>query len=41
MLDINTTIDFRARLLNIPEPIVWLGKFIAGLRFEIDWEALV
>jgi pimeloyl-ACP methyl ester carboxylesterase len=40
MLDINTTIDFRARLLNIPEPIVWLGKFIAGLRFEIDWEAL-
>jgi pimeloyl-ACP methyl ester carboxylesterase len=26
--------------LNIPEPIVWLGKFIAGLRFEIDWEAL-
>jgi alpha-beta hydrolase superfamily lysophospholipase len=40
MLDLSATIDFGARQLDIPGFFIRLGKFMAGLRFEIDWEAL-
>jgi alpha-beta hydrolase superfamily lysophospholipase len=40
MLDLGATIDFVASQKNMPGPLVRLGKFIAGLRFEIDWKAL-
>jgi pimeloyl-ACP methyl ester carboxylesterase len=40
ILDLSATIDFGARQLDIPGFFIRLGKFMAGLRFEIDWEAL-
>ncbi len=40
MLDLSATIDFGARQLDIPGPFARLGKFMARLRFEIDWRAL-
>lgn len=40
MLDLSATIDFGARQLHFPTLLIRLGKFMAGLRFEIDWEAL-
>jgi pimeloyl-ACP methyl ester carboxylesterase len=40
MLDLSATIDFGARQLHIPRLFIRLGKFMAGLRFEIDWETL-
>jgi pimeloyl-ACP methyl ester carboxylesterase len=40
MLDLNATIVFRGYRLAIPKFLTEIGKFIAGMRFEIDWQAL-
>ena len=40
MLDLNTNIDFGAHLLGLPSVLTSLGKFIAGIRFNIDWKDL-
>ena len=40
MLDFNATIDLGARQRGAPGILTALGKFIAGARFDIDWEAL-
>jgi hypothetical protein len=40
MLDFNATIDFGAHLMGLPSVLTSLGKFIAGIRFNIDWKAL-
>lgn len=39
MLDLSATIDLGARLLGFPIVLPDIGKFIAGIRFGIDWEA--
>ncbi|MDA2923157.1 lysophospholipase [Acidobacteria bacterium AH-259-L09] len=40
MLDLNATVDFGARLRGVPRLLMAIGKFMAGLRFGIDWKAL-
>jgi len=40
MLDLNATIDFGARQLGAPRLLMAIGKFMARLRFGIDWKAL-
>jgi pimeloyl-ACP methyl ester carboxylesterase len=38
MLDLNATIDLGARLLGLPRVLTAIGKFIARIRFGIEWE---
>jgi pimeloyl-ACP methyl ester carboxylesterase len=40
MLDINATIDHSARQLGLLRYFTPLGKFVAALRFNINWEKL-
>ena len=40
MLDLNATVDFGARLRGVPRLLMAIGKFMARLRFGIDWKAL-
>lgn len=40
MLDLNSTIDFRARLLGLPDLVTDIGQFIAGIWSNIDWDDL-
>jgi pimeloyl-ACP methyl ester carboxylesterase len=40
MLDLNATIDHGAEQLHLPNFITSLSKFIARLRFNIDWKKL-
>ena len=40
MLDLSATIDFGGRQLRVPQPFIRLGRLMARLRFDIDWEAL-
>jgi pimeloyl-ACP methyl ester carboxylesterase len=40
MLDLNATIEHGARQLGLPSLFASFGKFITGLRFNIDWKQL-
>lgn len=40
MLDFGATVDLGARRRGAPWPLVAVGKFIAGLRFDINWGEL-
>lgn len=40
MLDLSTTIDFGAHMMGLPTVLCYLGKFVAGISFKIDWKAL-
>jgi len=40
MLDFNATIDLGALQLGIPRVVTSVGKFVAGIRFKIDWKNL-
>jgi alpha-beta hydrolase superfamily lysophospholipase len=40
MLNLSATINFGGRLAGIPQFLISLGKFMAGIRFKIDWKAL-
>ena len=40
MLNLNVIIAHSARERNIPKPLVWSAKSIAGARFGIDWGQL-
>ena len=40
LLDFGGTLDFVGRIRSYPRPIVRLGKWVAGLRFGIDWQRM-
>ncbi|MDA2925271.1 lysophospholipase, partial [Acidobacteria bacterium AH-259-L09] len=40
MLNLNATVDLRAREQGVPKLLMAIGKFIASIRFAIDWKAL-
>ncbi|MDA2933928.1 lysophospholipase [Acidobacteria bacterium AH-259-D05] len=40
MLNLGATIDFQAVQLGVPRPFITMGKFISGLRFNINWQDL-
>ena len=40
MIDFNATVDIGASQRSLPGPFVALAKFIAGLRFGVDWGKL-
>ena len=39
LLSFEALIDFQGRRRGLPGPLTWLGKSIAGFRFDIDWGA--
>ncbi|MDA2930472.1 lysophospholipase [Acidobacteria bacterium AH-259-O06] len=38
MLDFSANIDFRVRQRGLPGFLAAVGKFIAGIRFDMNWE---
>jgi uncharacterized protein len=40
MLDWNAGLAYRARLLGVPAPLLWLGKQVAAARAGLDWGTL-
>ena len=40
MIDFNATIDLGASQRGYPQVVAELGKFVSGLRFDVDWGAL-
>lgn len=40
MLDFSRSVDFRAERQHVPGSLTTLGKWFAGWRFDIDWDAL-
>ena len=40
LLDFGGTLDFVGRVRSYPRPIVPFGKWVAGLRFGIDWQRM-
>lgn len=40
LLDFGGTLDFVGYIRNYPRPIVRLGKWVAGMRFGIDWQRM-
>lgn len=40
LLDFGGTLDFVGRVRNYPRIIVHLGKWVAGMRFGIDWRRM-
>ena len=40
LLDFGGTLDFVGRIRSYPRPIVHFGKWIAGIRFGIDWQRM-
>ena len=40
LLDFGGTLDFVGRIRSYPRPVVRFGKWVAGLRFGIDWQRM-
>lgn len=40
LLDFGGTLDFVGRIRNYPRIIVRFGKWVAGMRFSIDWQRM-
>lgn len=40
MLDLSATIDLGAQMKGLPNVLSSIGRFIAGIRFKIDWKSL-
>ena len=40
MLDLGSAIDHRVRERGLPVFLSWIGKFLAQVRFDVDWKAL-
>ena len=40
LLNFNDTVDFGAREMGIPGVLTAVGKLIASIRFDLDWDAL-
>lgn len=40
MLDFNATVDLGARQRGVPDALTAMGKAIATIRFNIDWDAM-
>ena len=40
LLDFGGTLDFVGRIRSYPRPIVHFGKWVAGMRFGIDWQRM-
>jgi len=40
LLDFGGTLDFVGRIRSYPRPIVHFGKWVAGVRFGIDWQRM-